>query len=232
MATFIAKSRAGSGRFSVLGPGLRLSLVLLMPLGLAGCLDRYEWHQKLTIVVETPSGEVSGSSVVAISARYGHQPLSPNEVWYRVTGEATVVEVAPGRYLFALLDGSQERYFRAVRDQLPSDRGEWLKRIPKMKEVAVLEPKNYPLLVTFGNIDNPKTVRKVDPDNLAATFGPGFRLSEITLEITDEPVTDGRIEALLPWLGPYPEPKLGPATGGTSNIPFYRRVSHGDFILR
>ena len=29
--------------------------------------DSYSWHQKLTITVETPAGEVSGSSVSAVS---------------------------------------------------------------------------------------------------------------------------------------------------------------------
>ena len=200
IVAFVGKMRAGVTGRSVFGRGLRLSLVLLMTLGLAGCLDRYAWHQKLTVVVETPSGEVSGTSVIEIGASYGSQPLSPNEVWYGITGEATVVEVAPGRYLFALLDRSEERYYRAMREQIPTrDRGKWLKLIPNMNEVAVLEPKNYPMLVTFGNIDNPKSVRKVDPANLAATFGPGFRLSEITLEITDEPVTEEKIESLLGW---------------------------------
>ena len=33
-----------------------------------------------------------------------------------------------------------------------------------------------------------------------ATFGPGVRLKRIEFEITDEPVTFGRVESHLPWL--------------------------------
>ena len=216
-----------------MGRGLRLSLAMLTTLSLAGCQDRHEWHQKLTVVVDTPSGEVSGSSVIEVKAAFGQLPLSNSEVNYGLVGEATVVEVAPGRYLFALIEGSQERYYRAVRDRIATpDRGEWLKLIPKMDEVVVLKPDNYPMLVTFRDINDPRSVRKVDPDNLAATFGPGFRLGEITSEIIDEPVASRSIEQLLPWLGPYPETRLGPATGQTVNIPFNSTVSYGEFIRR
>ncbi len=167
---------------------------MLLLLVVAGCQSHYEWHQKLTVVVDTPDGQVSGSSVIEVKARFGQLPLSDKEVWYSVVGEATVVEVAPGRYLFALLGGSEERYYRAVREQFEHvGRGDWLKRIPKMKRVVRLRPNNYPLLVTFRDIDDPKSVREVDPKNLSATFGPGVRLQSITIEVTDEPITPNRL---------------------------------------
>ena len=206
------------------------SLVLL---GLTGCQSHYEWHQKLTMVVDTPDGPVSGSSVIEVRARFGKLPLSDLEVWYTVIGEATVVEVAPGRYLFALLGGSQHRYYRAVREQFQGmPRGEWLKRIPQMEGVVTLKPDNYPQLVTFGDLDDPKSVRSADPKNLGATFGPGYRFNKITLEITGERVTKRRIEHVLQWLGAHPEARLGPATGRTTNIPLYSLLSHGEFIRR
>ena len=127
--------------------------------------------------------------------------MSDVEVWYSVIGEATVVEVAPGRYLFALLDGSEERYYGAVREQLQGmRRGEWLKRIPTMKGIVTLKQKNYPLLVTLGNLNDPESVRKVDPRSLQATFGSEIHLKEITLEITNESITIGHVEALLSWI--------------------------------
>ena len=63
-----------------------------------------------------------------------------------------------------------------------------------------LPPDTYPLLVTFTDIADPKTVKRVDPDDLAATFGPGYRLASVTLEITDEAVTEGRVQSVLGWL--------------------------------
>jgi len=35
---------------------------------------------------------------------------------------------------------------------------------------------------------------RVDPADLAATFGAGFALREITLEVTDDAVTEGVVE--------------------------------------
>ncbi|MEP3196791.1 MAG: hypothetical protein ABJO57_02900, partial [Lentilitoribacter sp.] len=49
----------------------------------------------------------------------------------------------------------------------------------------------------------PTSVKEVDPANLAATFGPGYSLQSITLEITDDPVTEGEVEKVLGWLNDY-----------------------------
>lgn len=57
----------------------------------------------------------------------------------------------------------------------------------------------WPLLVTFGDLADPTSVARVDPDDLAATFGDGVKLKRITVELTDDPVTTG-IEKRLEWL--------------------------------
>jgi hypothetical protein len=61
-------------------------------------------------------------------------------------------------------------------------------------------PENYPLLVTFTDTNDPKSVQRVDPANLAASFGVGVRLKRIVVEKTDEAVTVG-IRERLGWLG-------------------------------
>lgn len=50
---------------------------------------------------------------------------------------------------------------------------------------------NYPMMVTFDDIKNPKSVKQVDPDDLAASFGEGYAIKRITIELTDDPVTIG-----------------------------------------
>ncbi|WP_417415418.1 hypothetical protein [Hoeflea sp.] len=77
-----------------------------------------------------------------------------------------------------------------------------------MRASRELSPKQYPLLVTFADINDPASVALVDPDDLAASFGPGYALSSITLAITDEPVTKGRVEAVLGWLEAYENKQL------------------------
>jgi hypothetical protein len=64
-----------------------------------------------------------------------------------------------------------------------------------------LLPAEYPLLLRFGNIADPRTVEQVDPDNLAASFGYGVRLKRITITMLGKtPVTKG-ISKYLPSFG-------------------------------
>jgi hypothetical protein len=55
------------------------------------------------------------------------------------------------------------------------------------------------MLVRFRDVRDPKTVEKVDPDDLAASFGPGVVLRRITVQLTDDPVTTGLADT-LPWV--------------------------------
>lgn len=216
--------------FIVAVPVLYL-LAQMALLSLAFVREHHVWHQKLTVTVETPSGERTGSAVVEVRAAFGQQPLSGNEVEYAYQGEATVVEVAPGRYLFALLGGSEERFFYAAKDRFSSiNRGEWLSEIPKQTVPVELTAKHIPLLVTFDDINDPKTVTKVDPANLEAAFGPGVSLTEVVLEITHDPVTEGRVEGVLGWLGPYPESALWPVD--PMDFSFGAKLRHGHFIMK
>lgn len=162
--------------------------------------DDHEWRQKLTVEVKTPGGPRRGSAVVQVNARFFHGSMG-NEVTYQTKGEATVVEVAPGQYLFALIGGADERFYAAARDRFDGmDRGEWLFEIPKQTEPVALTGGTIPLLVTFTDINDPTTVTRVDPGDLAASFGPGVRLTAMTLEVTDDTATEGRVEAVLGWL--------------------------------
>lgn len=176
--------------------------------------DRYSWRQKLTITVETPAGEVSASSVSAIRWRK-HWIRWDGMGWsYDLTGEAVVVEVTPGRYLFALLKGAGTTEYMgsvaaasiagregrvidgALFDEVQGKRGRAAGAIP-------VPEGQYPLLVTFGDIADPASVKLVDPANLADSFGPGVRLKTVVLEVTDEGVTEGAVEGVLGWIDEY-----------------------------
>ena len=68
-------------------------LILLAAVGLAGCRATYQWHQKLTIKVQTPNGEKSNSAVIREKVLYGQLPMSGNIVEYDIVGQATVLEL-------------------------------------------------------------------------------------------------------------------------------------------
>jgi hypothetical protein len=187
----------------------RLVLALVLLAAVAGCdaigLSSWNWNQRLALEVETPEGVKTGGSVIAVKATRGWKWL-PGEgrggIGTRVKGEAAVVEIAPGKYLFALIDGDDEAelaFTLFFPDPAPST-FERARQLETLRVARAVPRDRYPLLAIFDDIADPRTVRRVDPDNLAATFGPGVSLRRITLEITDEKVTKGKIKSLLPWL--------------------------------
>ena len=61
------------------------------------------------------------------------------------------------------------------------------------KAFTVLRRPDYPMLVTFADVNRPASVAEVSPDNLAAHFGTGYALKRITFEALDSqmPLTTG-----------------------------------------
>ena len=196
----------------------RLALLLLIPLLLLGGYyifypmyqvyslinykqHSYDWNQKLTLRIDTPDGLLEASSITHMGVDYfpGGLPLAGTERSYHLTGEAVVADLGDGRYLFALLPKSElaERSFWDLYDT--ESRGAFLGRIQKQvgQPARPVPLKYYPLLVTFGDLSDPASVMRVDPADLALSFGAGFALHEITLEVTDDPVTEGVVEGVL-----------------------------------
>jgi hypothetical protein len=192
----------------------RLFLILSL-LFLTACGRDESWRQKLTLVVETPAGLVTGSAVTEITKkddRYWWAPPEARGVHSYVRGEAVAVEVLPGRWLFALLDGRQDGkgdaghlvYPAFALDQAreASGRRSYEAAMRKLRDQPLdtpveIPPSDYPMLVTFEDIADPSSVRRVDPADLSASFGPGVRLKAVTLEITAAEVTEGRLEGVL-----------------------------------
>ena len=84
-------------------------------LAFRGCFGGWttSWNQRLTLVIETPQGEVRGSAVTRVS-------FSPrNKIILRdldrgdstLSGEALAVEVIPGHWLFVLLLGQDGLFY-------------------------------------------------------------------------------------------------------------------------
>ena len=176
-------------------------VLLTLGMGLTSCA--YTWHQKVTVEVEVDGQTYANSSVVGMSVTR-HPDFLPIEGSYdtELRGEAVVVNLPEHRYLFALLKGQEFIARKVFHDKLAgtiSGDG-WLEILSNLRETREITRKDFPLLVTFTDNSDPKSVQKVDPDNLASTFGPEVDLKRITLEITDEDVTEGKIEKVLGWL--------------------------------
>lgn len=182
-------------------------------LGLTGCNEmfRKSFRFKMTVEVETPQGLRTGSSVMEVSAAKTTKILpEQNAVSTIFKGEAVLVDL-PGGPLIALVSDIGSGYSLASAavksfDPLTGPEGKYVASIGKLGEPASLGRSvligDYPELVRFRNIRDPKTVELVDPNDLAKSFGAGVKLRRIMLTVVDGPVTVG-IEQRLPWLVRY-----------------------------
>jgi hypothetical protein len=162
-----------------------LAVLLLAVMTLSSCTRDTSWNQRLTLIIETPQGEVRGSAVTRVTKTETSGSLVLMEargVRSKVEGEAVVVEVAPGKFLFALLSGSNEEKRDATHWVYPayqlSEAGSYGAAMMKVQSQRFdtpvpLPPEGWPMLVTFDDITKPETVRRVNPADLAAVFGEG-----------------------------------------------------------
>ncbi len=195
-------------------------LAALLALLLAACSadETPTYRYRLTVEVDTPEGLRTGSSVIEVATRTVRPGSNPSgiAVSFKVRGEAAAVDLGERGVLFALLksEGTNEWAARIMMLLSPKYAGEgFIERFDNMHDlVGVIElprtfPRDghlrersaYPMLVTFGDLADPTSVARVDPDDLAASFGEGVSLRRITVEMTDDPVTTG-IEQWLGWL--------------------------------
>ncbi len=176
-------------------------------------------HYRLTLVVDTPEGERSGSSVVQMVIRFPGG-LTKAQGWgitTAVLGEATTVDLGARGLLVAVL--VSERSLSAGRtgpyglqfresdyrgqyrdhDGSSAEFASYLDELNRVKPKTEIASDHLPMLVRFRDPKDQTTVERVDPADLAASFGPGVKLKSVTMEITDDPVTK-TIESRLPWL--------------------------------
>ncbi len=169
------------------------------------------YRYKLTIEADTPAGIRRGSVVREIGwqGMWAPTPEAHAErVWQR--GEAAVLDLPNGKAVFLLLDREPKDTIQAgfhATYGFTLGCGTMLAAADKNRSVFVFAPSHVlrtnhlpvPQLVTFDDPTRPETVRAVDPDDLAASFGEAYALRRLTIEVTDDAVTES-IENRLPWL--------------------------------
>lgn len=224
-----------------------LALAALLLSGCAVAEDKApDYRYRLTVEVETPEGLRSGASVIEVRQNIGRSGSSPlhSQIYRHAKGEAVAVDLPGGKTLFALLrsDSDVEWAAQVMHLLAPQIQGETSQdsfdnvlmikgkvEVPRtFPRVAWISKRSaYPMMVVFGDLTDPTSVTKVDPDDLASKFGEGVRLKRITVELTDDPVTTG-IEQRLKWMSEYPEPSLKPGHDPRDySLP--AKLLHGDF---
>lgn len=201
-----------------------IMMAMLAATLLASCSEKETVRFRMTVEVQTPKGIRSGSSVMEISAWNKKISMYGRTRGRDFRGEAVPVTLPDGRILVALIVAEREDYGEfsdiALGTLDPFYRNDWVESVeriandtaPRWSRVvapthkawnpAVAPVSNYPLIVTMRDANSPASVAPVDPDDLEASFGPGYSIKAITFEVTDEPLTR-EIGGKLPWLQAY-----------------------------
>jgi len=157
---------------------------------------------RMTVEVETPEGVRTGSSVYeAMASKSPALTSQEHEGSGGLRGEAVVVDL-PGGPLFVTLkmpvagetlDGAAT--LALAPDTKRGDVDAYVAAVDRLSRTvgarAELPRKDWPLMVRFRNIHEPKSVAEVDPQT------EGIR--RISIETTRDEVKTG-IEKILPWI--------------------------------
>jgi hypothetical protein len=201
--------------FNLRRRGTMVTIAIGAGMLIAGCSRPAEVHYRVTVDVNDHGVIRSGSSVWSFALAKSMLPIaSPYN--YRFRGEAIAVDL-PGRgtlfalvknvemypeYLFGDLQSSRQGGRQHYADRI-EDLGHIKTMVGTRAELNCTNPPQAatacPMFVRFRDIDDPNSVERVDPQDLAESFGSDAWLKRVSVEITDAPLTTG-IRKKLRWL--------------------------------
>lgn len=205
--------------------------LLILALSACGSSDQYRLHALVTVYVDTPQGVRMGSSIYEVRAGNLKQllPDAAGRGWSTI-GEAVAIELPNGKTLFTLsqthaVQGDTASMILAtLDDEFNNTMVESTKRFSGWgkgygdSEAKQVAKQNYPVFVTFADMQNPKSVMQVDPGNLTPSLGAGYELRSITVQLTDRRVTTG-IERRLKWIDNLDRYRSDPNNPFTEQLP-------------
>jgi hypothetical protein len=160
---------------------------------------------RLTIEVDTPDGIRSGSSVIRtrIWDAGGWGFAEARGVRGEAYGEAIFVDLGRDRNVVGILGWGpnghdQNKIYGLKRAALASGaRLDWKEEL-KLKGRGELPPDYVPTMLTFTDLNDPKSARIVRPDEFERVFGPGVRFRRAMVETTND-AAERQIEKKLKW---------------------------------
>lgn len=231
----------------------RLAALLGTAIVMTACDRAPQVNYRITVEVDTPAGVRTGSSVWSFRLGGGDIDRSYRS---KFRGEAIAVDLPSGRTLFAttITTDPQGRLLRSGMGTLPEtvyrrtgqtvayerevlgDRREvleYISRLPRAPIALDCNPEGRvecPLLVRFSDPADPSSVEAVDPNNLTASFGAGYSLRRITLELTDDD-PQFTLQERLAWLTEHSEAGLL-TRHSPMDYSLPATLRHGDFQRR
>jgi hypothetical protein len=183
-------------------------------------IGRPDHKYRLIVDVDTPGGVKSASGILSVRPNRNYGGSGSGSSVPQTKGDALLLELGEGKNLVVLLaygdDGSNfdDPSFLPTRLYGARDRRVGFRDVKTFAGApAVPVPEQLrPVFVSFADLNNPKTARRVDQTGIEATLGKGYRLRNFSLDVIangfwpvdfggvlGEPVTRG-LEAKLPWL--------------------------------
>ncbi|MCE9521988.1 MAG: hypothetical protein K8S25_06085 [Alphaproteobacteria bacterium] len=183
--------------------------------GLAGCARATaKLRYRLKIVVRVDGTVHTGSSVIeAQFLDFGQSMFRAPEAGRFATkswGEAVAIDLKDRGFLFGLLErplvsteGFQVGHLLDVLAKFPENQrrlpDSLLSHVGSLQGEFELREPDRPILVRFRDIRDPSTVELVDARRISAHYGDRAALMEVTISVTQDPVTTG-LDERLPWL--------------------------------
>ncbi len=193
---------------------------------LGACNEFPKYRYRLTVVVDTPEGPRQGYTIIEV--RTSTQTLPGPGIRRDAVGEAAVIDLGRRGLLFALPRGDQFHDWagqvyayltpQPARGLSASEVAASSVKAARDSKAPIILPRylntqdarlvlsGYPLLVRFRDPSDYRTLERVDPDNLAESFGSGVKLRRMTVQITQD-YPERRVIRYLPWLpnikGPF-----------------------------
>jgi hypothetical protein len=169
-----------------------LAIVLLIGNGVVWYMlayPAYTYRYRMTVEVIADGALRRGASVVEMRTTDYKVGLPETKgVRHRVRGEAVFVDLGNGRNLIATLgfgpNGSEDRIGSLVHIAfLPSHPRLQVEDLATLTGTAPLTGNLIPTLVTFADLNDPKTARVVRPGEFEQVFGPDVHFRRAFIEM-------------------------------------------------
>ena len=174
----------------------------------AGQTPTYVHRFRLIIEVEADGAPRVGSSVIEVHTT-DYKTGSAETVGLRsqVFGDAVFVDLGHGRNVVALLAFNPHASREAIdlldyKVFLAANRKLEISDLPTLTGRARLPDDLVPTLVTFSDLNDPKSAREVGSAEFENVFGPDVYFKGAWIEMTKDPVTKGIEKKLLWWSKP------------------------------
>nr|WP_316653277.1 hypothetical protein [uncultured Gellertiella sp.] len=196
---------------------IRVGVAGCLGLFLAGCGEKhYQSNHRVEIVISTPTGDITGSTVYRVDVRVGQGILVSGGTFRSrgFHGEAIALKLPDGKYLFVPFVENQAILSDALfsadieKIKMPPDlspyesMSEYERILASIRERRRIPLDLYPPMLTFRNLNDPHSAMLVTRENFAEIFGPGMQIKAMYLTQLDPdvPVSKTGVRTLLPWL--------------------------------